>query len=70
MKITNEIRQYILEDEYGTKYVVRRSITSDDWFYFKIEEPEDSHVNSVSWFEASDELKNRIKEVITQWNQN
>ena len=67
MKITNEIRQYILEDEYGTRYVVRRSITSDDWFYSKIEESEESR---VTYLEASDEFKNSLKQVIAQSKQN
>ena len=65
MKITHEIREYIVEDN-NIRYSVTHNILSDVWFYYLIEESEDSHVNSVSWFDASDELKNRIKEVITQ----
>lgn len=32
MKITHEIREYIVEDN-NIKYSVRHNILSDDWFY-------------------------------------
>ena len=64
MKITHEIRQYIVEDG-DNRYSVKHNVLSNDWFYYIIEEPvEGSHLNSTSWFEASDELKDRIKKII------
>lgn len=70
MKLTHEIRKYVIEDG-DIRYSVTHNILSDDWFYYLLEPPvEGTHVNSVSWFDASDELKNRIKQTIEQYNQN
>jgi len=70
MKITHEIREYIVEDN-NIKYSVRHNILSDDWFYYIIEEPaEGTHVNSVSWFDASDELKDKIRYSIKLYTSN
>jgi hypothetical protein len=70
MKITHEIREYVIEDG-DTIYSVTRNMVSNDLFYYIIEPPvEGAHVNSISWFDASDELKDRIKQTIKQYNQN
>ena len=70
MKITHEIRNYIVEDG-DMRYYIKHNILSDDWFYYLIENPEEGrHVNSVLWFDASDELKDRIKQTIAQYYKN
>ena len=70
MKVTHEIRNYIVEDG-DIRYSIKHNILSDDWFFYIIEPPvEGTHVNSVSWFDVSDELKDRIKQTIAQYYKN
>ena len=63
MKITHEIRDYIIVED-DVRYSVRYNIKEDFWGIWIIKDDTDSCLNSVEWFEVSAELELRIKETV------
>ena len=63
MKITHEIREYIIEDG-DARYSVKYNIKVDYWGIWIIKDDPDSDRNSVEWFEVPTELELRIKETV------
>ena len=64
MKITHEIREYIIVDN-ENRYSVRHNIKKDYYGVCKIEENEFlPDRNSIVYFEVPNELMDKIKETI------